>query len=232
MNQACMMERFIRGDELDSVGIILDLGARSSMRTSLVVVHPRLYEAHLQLLCSLHDVKGRLPVCSYITGRVYTFAIAGSGEGCDLRKYGDKPTSESEKTIYLVILLTGSRLQCPIISTKERLVVLATTQAAKDVEIGKPSHEEVEDFVLSGSGCCSATAQDHLSSYVQMLGPRYRVAKCIGIEDLERGQHNGRGQAAVGDLPARVIKGLSEGRKHILNPVSNPIGWFRVIQHA
>ncbi len=65
-----------------------------------------------------------------------------------------------------------------------------------------------------------------------MLRPWYRVLKCVGIEDLEGSQHNGSGQAAVGDLPARITKGLSEGGKHILNPLSNPIGWLKVIQHS
>ena len=65
-----------------------------------------------------------------------------------------------------------------------------------------------------------------------MLRPWYRVLKCIGIEDLERSQHNGSGQAAVRDLPARISEGRSEGGKNILNPLGNPIGWLKVIQHS
>lgn len=78
---------------------------------------------------------------------------------------------EAEQAVNLVVLFSASGIADPVVAAKKRSVVLAATQTAKNIQISKPSREEVGHFVIPLYRICTTASFDHLTGNAEVLLP-------------------------------------------------------------
>lgn len=227
------MKRVVGRQHLERVPAVLDLVPSVSVRAAGIPMRTRILKVPFELLGPRDGGQGRAPVLAQVAAGIDPFAIAQAGQLGDLGQDADASARETHQAIDLErLLFIASVVRSPIVATEEGLVVFAAAEAAQDVQIGEPAAEEVGHPVLAVDGAGTAAGEDHASRDVEVVLPRYRHFKCVGGDDLQGGKHDGGGQVGIGNLAGGVIEGTTEGRKNVLDPVSDSIGGFGMFQEA
>lgn len=103
-------------------------------------------------------------------------------------------------------------------------------QSTEDVDIRKPTGKE-ECYSIPWMGQVpSSTSKEEITGQFEMALPRNGNLKRTGRDDLERQQHDGCREMAVGYVFTWIIQRMAQGREDVADPVCYPTGRFGMTQ--
>lgn len=149
---------------------------------------------------------------------------------CDLGEYAYAARREAQEAIDLkaVFVVEVSDVE---VQTFQWFSVLGAAEGTEDVEIGEPSGEKIAHAVfVVVYELGAAASDDHVPGGVEVVLPRDRYFKGIGGDDLQASEHDCGGQIGVGYLRLGRFQDVTEVRKDVANPESDPVSRFRCLR--